>query len=192
MDCICKKEKAVLQKGCTKPMEVCMGIAPVPGVFDKPRVGRKISKEEAYGVLQKSEEAGLVHLTWNLQSGQYFICNCCGCCCGVLRGINELKIPAAKVVNSHYYAAIDPDTCQACGTCANERCQVSAIEEGRNAYQVIRERCIGCGLCVTTCPSGAIQLKHKGSEELVPPPVDEMAWYEARAAERGIDISSFK
>ena len=48
---------------------VCLGIAPVEGVFDNPRVGSKISKEEAYELLRKSEEEGLVHLTWYLQSG---------------------------------------------------------------------------------------------------------------------------
>jgi electron transport complex protein RnfB len=192
MDCICKKERSLLDRRCEKPMEVCMGIAPVPGIFDDSKMGRAISKEEAYGVLQKSEEAGLVHLTWNVESGHYFVCNCCGCCCGVLRSINELKIPASKVVNSYYYAEIDPDACQACGTCADERCQVNAIEAGEDAYRVIKEKCIGCGLCISTCPSEAIHLTRKPPEELVPPPSDEMAWYEERARERGVDIRPFK
>jgi ferredoxin len=173
-------------------MEVCLAIAPVPGVFDNPRYGRAISKTEAYDVLQKSEEAGMVHLTWNVESGQFFICNCCGCCCGVLRGINDLGIPASRVVNSYYYAEIDPEQCAACGTCADERCQVNAIEAGEDSYRVVKDRCIGCGLCVSTCPSEAIRLVRKESAELVPPLQDEMAWYEERARQRGVDISAFK
>ena len=192
MECICKKEQGLLDNRCEKPLEVCMGIAPVPGVFDNPRAGHAISKEEAYEVLHKSEEAGLVHLTWNVESGHFFICNCCGCCCGVLRGINDLGIPASKVVNSYYYAEIDPDECAACGTCADERCQVNAIEEGEDAYEVIREKCIGCGLCVPTCPSEAIQLVRKSAEELVPPPKDEMDWYDERGRQRGVDFSPYK
>jgi len=121
-----------------------------------------------------------------------FICNCCGCCCGVLRGINELGIPASKAVNSHYYAEIDPDACELCGTCAEERCQVNAIEEGEEGYQVIKEKCIGCGLCVSTCPAEAIQLVRKQPEEMVSPPSDEMAWYEERARQRGVDFSAYK
>jgi ferredoxin len=56
----------------------------------------------------------------------------------------------------------------------------------------VKERCIGCGLCVTTCPSEAIKLIRKESEELAPPPMDEMAWYEERALERGVDFSAYK
>jgi len=191
-DCICKKEKGLLDNPCEKPLEVCMAIAPVPGVFDNLRYGRTISKQEAYEVLNKSEEAGLVHLTFNVESGQFFICNCCGCCCGVLRGINEMGIPAAKVVNSNYYAMIDPDECAACGTCADERCQVNAIEEGEDAYHIMKDNCIGCGLCVTTCPSEAIKLVRKESKEIVSPPKDEMAWFEARGSFRGVDFSAYK
>lgn len=193
MDCICKKEQGLLDNRCEKPLEVCMAIAPVPGIFDNNILGgRVISKEEANKVLSMAEDAGLVHLTWNTETGHWFICNCCGCCCGVLRGINKMGIPASMVVNSHYYAEIDPDLCEACGICKEERCQVNAIEEDDNAYRVIRERCIGCGLCVTTCPSGALELFRKQPENLVPPPKDEMAWNEERGQQRGVDFSAYK
>lgn len=191
-ECICKKEQGLLDHPCEKPLHVCMGIAPVPGVFKETKVGRPITKQEAYDVLSKSEENALVHLTWNVQDGHFFICNCCGCCCGVLRGINDLGFPASQVVNSYYYAVIDPDACTQCGVCKDERCQVSAIEEGPEANRVIREKCIGCGLCVSTCASEAIQLVRKPQDELVAPPRDEMAWYEERARKRGVDFSAYK
>ena len=191
-DCICKKEKHLLDDGCDKPLEICTAYAPIPGAFDDRDHFRSLSKTEAYAVLNKAEEAGLVHLTWNVESGHFFICNCCGCCCGVLRSINELGIDAANVINSYYFAEINPDECAVCGTCKDERCQVNAIEEGDDAYRVIREKCIGCGLCVTTCPSEAISMIRKLAEEIDPPPKDEMDWYEKRAIERGVDISRFK
>ena len=129
-DCICKKEKRLLGKPCDKPMQVCTAYAPIPGVFDNHPYGKTMTKQEAYDLLKKAEENGLVHLTWNVESGHYFICNCCGCCCGVLRSINELGINAADVINSYYYAQIDEDACALCGLCADERCQVNAIEQG--------------------------------------------------------------
>jgi ferredoxin len=109
----------------------------------------------------------------------------------VLRSINELGIDASKVVNSYYYAEIDPDECVACGTCADERCQVNAIEEG-DTYQVIPEKCIGCGLCVPTCPSEAIKMVRRPEEEIEAPPNDEMDWFEARGKMRGVDFSNYK
>lgn len=190
-DCICKKEKRLLDNGCDKPLEICTGYAPIPGVFDDSDHQRAISKSEAYAVLDKAEKAGLVHMTWNIENGHIFICNCCGCCCGVLRSINKLGIDASLVINSYYVAEVDPDECVACGTCRDERCQVNAIEVDEDAYWVVPEKCIGCGLCVTTCPSGAMSLVRKPSEEIVSPPENEMDWYNKRANERGVDISKF-
>jgi NAD-dependent dihydropyrimidine dehydrogenase PreA subunit len=151
--------------------------------------GRIITKEQAYEVLRKSEEAGLVHMTSNVESGHWFICNCCGCCCGLLRAIN---MGLTNVVNSYYYAEIDSDSCEVCGICADERCQVNAIEKGEETYHIIRDRCIGCGLCVTTCPAEAIRLVGKEEKERVNPPKDESAWFEERACQRGIDFSAYK
>lgn len=189
-DCICKKEQGLLESPCDRPLEVCMAIAPVEGVFDNSEHGRKLSRNEAYDLLQKCEENALVHLTWNVQNDHFFICNCCGCCCGVLRSINEWGI--SNAVNSYYYAEIDSEACAACGTCADERCQVHAIEEGADANEVIKEKCIGCGLCVSTCPSEAIQLIRKQPEEIVLPPKNEMEWYEMRGNSRGVDFSQYK
>ena len=177
---------------CDRPMQVCLAIAPIPGVFDKMPQGKVLTREEAYALLNKTEELGLVHLTANQQGGNIYICNCCGCCCGVLGAINKLGIPASKVINSHYYAEIDPEKCLSCGICADERCQVKAIEEGEGAYRIDPERCIGCGLCISTCSGEAISLVHKAQEKILPPPVNEEAWFEERGRQRGVDFSAYK
>ena len=189
-DCICKKKERLLGKSCDKPTEVCMGIAPVPGVFEKGHWGRPISKEEAEEVLKKAEDAGLVHMTINSETEHFYICNCCGCCCGVLRSVNEFGITDA--VNSHFFAEIDHDKCVGCGLCADERCQVNAIEADDDFYRVIKKRCIGCGLCVSSCPEGAATLERKTGDELIAPPEDEKEWFERRGKNRGVDFSLYK
>ncbi len=189
-ECICRKKQGLLGKPCTKPFEVCLAMHTEPGRFEgSPLVKTIITKEEAYKVLRESEEAGLVHMTTNVESGHWFICNCCGCCCGVLRAVN-MGFP--QIVNSHYYAEIDSDKCSACGTCADERCQAQAIKMDGDSYSVVKEKCIGCGLCATTCPEEAIRLVHKEPQELIRPSKDEEAWLDERARQRGIDYSAYK
>ena len=189
-DCICKKEEGLLGKPCSKPVDVCLAISDEPEAFKTLSYGRAISKEEAYQVLRRAEDAALVHLTHNVESGHWFICNCCGCCCGMLQACRLLGSSAP--VNSHFCAEIDPDICSACGVCADERCQVKAIEEVDGAYRVSAGKCIGCGLCVTTCPTEAIRLVRKKPEEIVAPPKDDQAWLEERARSRGVDYSAYK
>ncbi|MFX0203292.1 MAG: DUF362 domain-containing protein [Candidatus Hodarchaeota archaeon] len=56
-----------------------------------------------------------------------YICNCCGCCCGILRGIIDWGVENS-VAHANYYAVIDPEECIGCGTCI-ERCYMQAISE---------------------------------------------------------------
>ena len=191
-DCICKNRQGLLGEPCDRPVQVCLAVAPIPGVFDNSPYGRVLSRSEAYDLLKKTEEQGLVHLTSNVQYGSFYICNCCKCCCGVLEAINKFGMPAEEVVNAHYYAEIDPDACIGCGLCSEQRCQVAAIEEGEGVHRIIRERCIGCGLCIGTCPAGAIRLLHKEGDTLVPPPMTEEAWFDERGKRRGVDFSAYK
>jgi electron transport complex protein RnfB len=189
-ECICKKERGILGTPCKKPHEVCLAITPVAGAEILLDWGRVISKEEAHQMLRQAEKAGLVHLTGNVRSGHTFICNCCGCCCGVLRQMNEFGVP--NVVNSGFYAEIDEGECNSCGICLEERCQVKAIEEIDDTYRVIKERCIGCGLCLTECPTDAIRLVRKPQEEIIVPPPDAATWNEERARARATDYSAYK
>ena len=112
-------------------------------------------------------------------------------CCHVLTSINDLGINASDVINSNYYAEINADSCIVCNTCVDERCQVGAIEEGDDANHIIREKCIGCGLCISTCPTESIKLIRKDPEEIITPPKDEIEWFEKRASEVGVDISKY-
>lgn len=181
-ECVCKKEHALLDKKCSKPTEVCLGLAPIENYFDNHFWGRAISKEEAIKVLNTAEEEGLVHMTSNIRQGHIFICNCCSCCCGLLSGINVLGIKDA-VATSNYVAVVDDDKCGACEICV-ERCQVHAITVDSSA--VIDEKCIGCGLCVTTCPDEAITLECRDENKMQDIPIDEKEWWDRRATDRNI------
>jgi ferredoxin len=96
-----------------------------------------------------------------------------GCCCDVLQSAKRLPNPA-EYFSSNFYAAVDPDTCESCGTC-EVRCQMEAISSPEGKAVVDRSRCIGCALCVTTCPSGALRLEPNEKPRI--PPDDTKAMY---------------
>jgi Pyruvate/2-oxoacid:ferredoxin oxidoreductase delta subunit len=187
LECICRKERALEGRPCKHSSEVCLGISPEEGAFEKYPLGKVISKEEALRVIDKAEDEGLVHCTYNVQEGQMFICNCCDCCCGILRGVKEFKAPH-MLAKSHFIAAIDQETCVQCGVCADERCPMEAIVEKEGVYEVLADRCIGCGVCAPTCPEEAITLVRKPETEHEEPPANLIEWNVQRAANRGIDL----
>lgn len=51
--------------------------------------------------------------------------------------------------------------------------------------EVNRDRCIGCGLCVTTCPSGALSLAVKPEAERRVPPAKGKEFFMEMASRRG-------
>lgn len=46
------------------------------------------------------------------------------------------------------------------------------------------ERCIGCGLCVTTCPAEALRLIKKPEERLYTPPATVFDTYNVMSREK--------
>ncbi len=54
--------------------------------------------------------------------------------------------------------------------------------------KVNKDRCIGCGLCVTTCPSEAIELVLKPENNLKTPPVTSSEQMMNMAIKRGIQF----
>lgn len=188
-DCICRVQMAHIGRTCNFPLRTCLNYS----LKERPPSPHSISQEEALDILDQVEEVGLVHTVSNIQKIQTgalwtyevgYICNCCGCCCAILRGINEWGIENS-IAAANYYAVIDPDECTGCGICI-ERCQVHAISEKDGVTIVERERCIGCGLCVTGCPNDSAKLQRKPDAEIVHPPADFATWEHERRGNRGL------
>lgn len=169
-ECICRKEQKLVGGGCDAPADNCLVFSHWANFYIENGMGRKITQEEALQVLNKAEEAGLVHCSNNTELGHFAICNCCGCCCGVLRGITHLHNPQA-VARSDFILAVDADACVGCEVCLG-RCHVKAIAMEDGVAKLMEDRCIGCGVCIQTCPVEALSLQRK--EDRVPPPFKEM------------------
>ena len=180
-DCICRVQQDFTdQRKCDFSLKMCLNFSPI----ERPPSPNAISQEEALAILDKAEEIGLVHTVSNIAKDIFYVCNCCGCCCGILRGITDWGIERS-VAYANYYAVIDPDECTGCGTCI-ERCQVHAISEKNGVSVVKQEQCIGCGLCVTGCPNEVAKLQRKPDSEIVHPPADYATWEKERLHNRGL------
>ncbi len=187
LDCICRKQKSLLGQACGHPIDVCMGLSALPNYFDHSPNIRAVTQEEAMDTLRRAAQAGLVHSLSNYQRGLWYICNCCTCSCGILRGISELGI-ANAVARSAFINAVDGELCQGCELCI-EQCPFHALQMVDNLAQVDGVRCVGCGVCAAACPDGALALVRRPEAEVEIPMGSIKDWMIARASQRGMDLS---
>ncbi len=185
-DCICRKQTALIGKACKHPVDVCMMMSGTPDAFHTTDEVKALTKEEAYAVLRRADQAGLVHTVSNNAKGNWYICNCCTCSCGLLRGMAEMGI-ANVVASSAFVNTVDEELCTACGLCL-ESCQFGALSLD-DVARVDRIKCAGCGVCVDTCTEKALILVRRPEDEIKPVPANMYEWGMQRAADRGIDLT---
>ena len=178
--CVCAKEKEAVGEPCTRPTERCIMFDMAAQYYIENKMAREITLEECLALLKMAEEQALVLTPSNAKETNN-ICMCCSCCCGHLRMLKLGGHPAEQVQSS-FFARIDPELCNGCGTC-EDRCQMDAIKENDGVCEVILERCIGCGLCVPTCPTEAILLKER--VDVMPLPENMVDMQIKIAVERG-------
>ncbi|MDQ7792877.1 MAG: 4Fe-4S binding protein [bacterium] len=180
-DCVCRKQHDLLEsRRCSFPRRSCLSFSPA----DRPAGPDSISRDEALAFLDEARSIGLVHTVSNVAKGINYVCNCCGCCCGILRGVVEYGLKDS-VAQANYYCSVDKDACAGCGVCV-DRCQVGAIRLEEEYAVADKDKCVGCGLCVPTCATGAAQLRLRPDAELVRPPEDLGAWAALRRANRNL------
>lgn len=185
IDCICRTQKALIGEPCEHPKDVCMMLSEIPGAFDHIATIRTLTENEALTTLERAAEAGLVHSVSNSQKGIWYICNCCTCSCGILRGMSEMGI-ANVVARSAFVNMVDEELCLACGDCL-ESCQFNALSLNDTAHVNVIS-CVGCGVCALNCPENALTLVRRPEAEIMAPPVSKYDWQESRASYRGIDL----
>jgi Pyruvate/2-oxoacid:ferredoxin oxidoreductase delta subunit len=187
IDCICRKQKALVGEACEHPLDVCMVFSSVPGAFDHAKEIAVQTRDEALATLRRAADAGLVHTVGNHQNHEGYICNCCTCSCGILRGVAELGI-SNVVARSAFCAQVDSTSCIQCEDCI-AYCQFNALVLVEGEIQVDRRRCVGCGQCVMHCTQEALSLVRRPEGEIKPVPATLRDWQIERAAARGKDLA---
>lgn len=129
--CSCRTDRELMGEGCGHLKEdMCIQMGHAAEYYIKTGRGRQITREEAYEIIRKAEENGLMHQIPNIDGNgkTHAICNCCGCGCLSLRTASMFK--NNDMVRSNYVATVDKDKCVACGQCV-ENCPVNALQMGQ-------------------------------------------------------------
>lgn len=157
--CTCRQETHIKGHPCKiegVPMEACVYFGKVADYIVERNFGKRYSRDELMTLLKTCEKHGLMHNINNFLGDNIVLCNCCGCCCQILKPMITHR-GLRRIASSNFMAVVDQDTCIGCGECV-ELCQVTAIEMTDDKAKINPDYCMGCGNCVSLCPSGSLSL----------------------------------
>ena len=188
--CYCRHKREHEGKSCKKgaPVEgICISLGRGSEFLVRRGFAKQKTKEELLEILTMAEDLHLTHITDNIRHYPTFICNCCGCCCEIMAGV---QAGYYKGVNkTPYIAIVDQDICDYCGECFTA-CNVKAIgldrasSTGNGRVSMVKsEVCLGCGACISACEKGALSLIPRS--DYVTPPKTKARMFSKIAWEKG-------
>jgi len=130
LPCQCRRVRKLMGQGAGDLDEsFCLFMGHPADMFINLGRGKKLTKEEAYELIKRTEDIGCVHQITTIEQGQTFaICNCQPESCLALGMTQYYNTPAAS--QSNYVAEIDKEKCVACGMCT-DTCANNAIKMGQ-------------------------------------------------------------
>jgi NAD-dependent dihydropyrimidine dehydrogenase PreA subunit len=161
--CTCR----VRERRCNNPLETCISLNDLADYVISRDIGREISVEKAFKIINNCENLGLVHQTVNSDTPDV-ICNCCPCCCSFLRSIIYYGKKASSA-KSRYMATFDKEKCNTCKdlVCV-EKCVFGGITKRDGKLYINHNMCWGCGLCASVCPKNAVKMKEVRKPSHIP------------------------
>ena len=129
--CSCRASRTLLGDGCGHLAEdMCVQMGKGAEHYIRSGRARRISREEAYEIIKRAEENGLMHDIPNIEGvGETSaICNCCACACFGLRA--GMMFGARDAIRSNFVAEVDEAKCVACAQCV-EVCPGNALKLGQ-------------------------------------------------------------
>jgi len=130
-DCSCRTAREIMGEGCGHLKEdMCIQMGHAAEFYIRTGRGRQITREEAFEIIKRAEENGLVHQIPNTDGPgrTHAICNCCWCSCLSLRTAGMFL--NNDMIRSNYVSQVDKDKCVACGECV-ENCPTNALMLGQ-------------------------------------------------------------
>ena len=162
--CHCRHKREHEGETCRKgaPVEgMCISLGTGAQFLARRGFAEPKSTGELLAVIDRAHELKLTHVTDNIRNKPSFICNCCGCCCEIMAGVQMGFYNG--VGKTSYLACVDAERCDYCGACFTA-CNVKAIRPRKGNRRNLRiaevstDICLGCGACVSVCGNQAIRM----------------------------------
>ncbi|MHA1244974.1 MAG: 4Fe-4S dicluster domain-containing protein, partial [Candidatus Heimdallarchaeota archaeon] len=138
--------------------------------LSKHGIAKEITKKEAFEIIDRVIDLGLVQIGDNVQNKVNWICNCCGCCCEAIVAYKRLGY--SPKIQSNFQPEVLLDRCNGCGVCV-KKCPLDAIalvvdESDKKHAEIDLDRCFGCGVCAHNCNKEAIQMNRLENVRFTP------------------------
>ncbi len=168
--CPCRRARNILSDSVPNNTDMVFGkwaeeyLASYPGLYTR------LTREEALEALEGFERHGFFHQIYGLPvltDAAYVMCNCDQGVCIPLHAFREQGYAVFRKGRS--VAVVDAGAClgaDECGVCLS-RCPFGARSVSQGKLAVDRDKCYGCGLCVSTCRGQATRPERKPGAELI-------------------------
>ena len=130
--CSCRYSRQKLGEGCVDdPRDWCIQLGDMADYAVETKQSHFVSTEEALAILQKAEDNGFVHQITNID-GPNHIFDICNCDVKICNALRTSMLFNTPNLSKSAYTA-----------------------------KVTAANCVACGLCVESCPAGAVKLGQK-------------------------------
>jgi hypothetical protein len=140
--CPCREHARLLGTACDAPLRTCLSLGGAAEALIRADLAERVTNAEGLTILAEAKAAGLAQTADNVQRDVGYICNCCGCCCGMMQAIRSAGLHDA-IVPSNWVADADLSECRGCLHGCVDACPAEAIArvdshgQGRRKYWAV-------------------------------------------------------
>jgi len=129
--CSCRYSRAKLGEGCVDDInDWCIQVGDMADYAVETHRAHYITKEQALDILKKAEDNGFVHQITNID-GETKIFDICNCDVKICNALRtSMLFNTPNLSRSAFTAKVDPNHCAACGLCV-ESCPAGAVKLGQ-------------------------------------------------------------